>query len=105
MKKNNKRKIDFSKKIEEVIPTLWLKEKQTKLEKEGGEKRYFLELTCNWINWKGLKKGKQKVCISMYDEKGFCSCIGITMKQIDKIIDFLKEIKEIVKQLEEEKNI
>lgn len=62
-----------------------------------------LEITSNWTSWRSLKEGKQKLCISIYDENGDCNYMGLTLKQIEKVEKYLKKARRIIKELEETK--
>lgn len=100
MSKKDKEIINFSKKLDDVFPELYIKEKLEEKEERTG-KKCFLEITSNWIDWRKLKEGKQKLCVSVYDENGDCNCMGLTLKQIEKVEKYLKKAKRIIKELEE----
>ena len=103
MKKNNKKKqmIDFSKSVDESISQLWIDEDLENLEDD--ETPSSLGIGVNWHDWKNLKKGKGKLCIEMWDEKDQAVFMSLTLKQIRKMLKYLKKIERILTRLEKEK--
>ena len=101
-------KIDLTKKVDDVVSKLSIKDNKDSL--WPGKNSYMLTMEANYNDWYMLQRKGQKLCISIYEGEDCIIAMSLDVKQINKIIKYLKrfsmlkEVNNVVSKLSIEEN-
>lgn len=93
-------KIDLTKKVDEVVSILSIKENRDDL--WPGETPHILTMEAEYNDWYMLQRKGQKLCISIYEGEDCVMSMSLDINQIDEMIKYLKRFKKILTKLDQE---